>query len=58
MRDSLRARGDRSPRGLQQSAGMMINYVYKLAEIDDNHETYTSKGRIAADSAVKGLVKS
>ena len=36
---------------------MMINYVYKLAEIEDNHEAYTSKGRIAAGSAVKGLAK-
>ena len=54
----LHWRGDRSPKGLQQSAGMMINYVYELAEIDDNHEAYTSKGKIAADSAVKGLVKS
>ncbi len=49
--------GDRSARGLQQSAGMMINYVYKLAEIDDNHEAYTSDGKIIADSAVKGLAK-
>jgi malonyl-CoA decarboxylase len=50
--------GDRSPKGLQQSAGMMINYVYKLAEIEDNHEAYTSKGKIIANSAVRGLVKS
>ena len=49
---------DHSPNGIQQSAGMMINYVYKLAEIEDNHEAYTSKGKIIADSAVKGLVKS
>lgn len=50
--------GDRSANGLQQSAGMMINYVYKLADIDDNHEAYTSKGKITAGSAVKGLAKS
>ena len=49
---------DHSPNGIQQSAGMMINYVYKLAEIEDNHEAYTSKGKIIADSAVMGLVKS
>ncbi len=49
--------GDRSANGLQQSAGMMINYVYKLAEIEGNHEAYTSKGKITAGSAVKGLAK-
>ena len=48
---------DRSPKGLHQSAGMMINYVYKLAEIEDNHEAYTSKGKIIANSAVRGLAK-
>ncbi len=30
---------DVSPKGLQQSAGMMINYLYKLSEIEENHET-------------------
>ena len=49
--------GDRSPRGIEQSAGIMINYVYKLNEIDDNHEAYTSEGKIAADSAVRGLLR-
>ena len=30
--------GDRSPRGMRQSAGLMINYRYDLARIDANHE--------------------
>ena len=29
---------DRSPRGIRQSAGLMINYRYDLARIDANHE--------------------
>ena len=32
---------DTSDNGLRQSAGMMINYRYKLAEIEANHEAYT-----------------
>jgi malonyl-CoA decarboxylase len=46
---------DRSPRGLQQSAGMMINYLYKLPEIDANHEAYTGDGRIAAASQIRAM---
>ncbi len=49
--------GDRSPRGLQQSAGIMINYLYKLSEIDANHEDYTSSGKVAASSGVRHLLK-
>jgi malonyl-CoA decarboxylase len=48
--------GDRSTRGLSQSAGMMINYRYDLAKIDDNHEEYRSGGKRAVSSAVKGLL--
>jgi malonyl-CoA decarboxylase len=48
---------DNSPRGIKQSTGMMVNYLYRLADIDDNHEAYTGQGRIAASSAVKTLAK-
>ena len=47
--------GDTSPNGLAQSAGLMINYLYKLSDIDDNHEAYTAKGRVAVSSGIKGL---
>ena len=49
--------GDRSPRGMEQSAGIMINYLYKQSEIDENHEDYTSSGRVAASSAIRHLLK-
>ena len=48
--------GDRSPKGLWQSAGMMINYRYDLARIDTNHESYRSSGRRAISSAIKSLL--
>jgi malonyl-CoA decarboxylase len=47
--------GDRSPKGLQQSAGMMVNYLYRLGDIEANHEAYRDEGRVAASSAVRGL---
>ena len=48
---------DRSGKGLKQSLGMMINYRYRLGEIDANHEAYTGEGRIITSSAVRSLVK-
>lgn len=49
--------GDISPKGLKQSAGMMVNYHYKLAEIDDNHEEFATNGKIVAGKQVKGYLK-
>jgi malonyl-CoA decarboxylase len=49
--------GDTSENGLRQSAGMMINYRYKLADIESNHESYTGDGKIMASSSIRGLVK-
>jgi malonyl-CoA decarboxylase len=50
-------RGDLSAKGLQQSCGLMINYLYRLAEIEDNHEAYTGEGRVAASSALQRAAK-
>ena len=55
--EALNWMGDRSAKGLEQSGGIMINYLYKLNQIDGNHEAYTTDGKIAASSAVKGLSK-
>ncbi|MBF0130736.1 MAG: malonyl-CoA decarboxylase [Alphaproteobacteria bacterium] len=49
---------DVSAKGIKQSAGLMINYYYKLSEIDRNHETYSAQGKVAASSAVRGLLRS
>ncbi|HUL08388.1 MAG TPA: malonyl-CoA decarboxylase family protein, partial [Candidatus Acidoferrum sp.] len=48
---------DTSPKGLQESAGLMVNYLYRLADIEANHEAYVAEGRIAAAPAVKSLLK-
>ncbi|MFN4088499.1 MAG: malonyl-CoA decarboxylase domain-containing protein [Alphaproteobacteria bacterium] len=49
--------GDVSKKGVDQAAGLMINYLYKLDQIDANHEAYTGEGRIVVSSAVKSLAK-
>ncbi|HYM02810.1 MAG TPA: malonyl-CoA decarboxylase [Stellaceae bacterium] len=48
---------DQSPKGLQQSAGIMINYLYRLSDIEANHEAYTGEGRVTAAGAVAKLTK-
>ena len=46
-----------SPDGLTQSAGMMVNYLYRLRDIERYHEDYSATGRVAASAAVKRLLK-
>ena len=48
---------DISPKGIKQSAGMMVNYLYPLDKILDNHESYVTKSEIPASNEVKGLIK-
>jgi malonyl-CoA decarboxylase len=48
--------GDLSPKGLAESYGIMVNYLYDLDEIERNHEAFVNRGQIAASSAVKKLV--
>jgi malonyl-CoA decarboxylase len=49
--------GDASPKGLQQSVGIMVNYLYRLGDIEANHEAYRGEGRVAASSAVRNLAR-
>jgi len=50
--------GDVSDKGIQQSAGIMVNYLYRLADIEVNHEAYRGEGRVVAGSAIRNLVRS
>lgn len=49
--------GDLSPKGLRESAGIMVNYLYRLDDIEKNHEAYANDGEVTASSAVKKLLK-
>ena len=48
---------DVSANGLLQSAGIMVNYRYKLDLIEDNHERYSGDGEIVAHTAVRRLLR-
>ncbi|CAN5212128.1 hypothetical protein BH10PSE10_BH10PSE10_20770 [soil metagenome] len=48
--------GDRSEKGMQQSHGLMVNYLYALDRIEANHEAYAEKGQVASSSAVRKML--
>ncbi len=49
--------GDTSPKGMKESAGMMVNYYYKLSEIDRNHELYISESKIMASNELRKWIR-
>ncbi|WP_249977761.1 malonyl-CoA decarboxylase [Vreelandella olivaria] len=49
--------GDISAKGLTQSAGLMVNYLYVLDDIERNHESYTAKAAVACSNEVRDLAR-
>jgi malonyl-CoA decarboxylase len=49
--------GDISPKGLRESAGLMVNYLYRLDDIEKNHEAYANQDEVVASSAVKKMLR-
>ena len=50
--------GDTSKKGMKQSYGLMVNYLYDLSAIEKNHETYVNLGTVATSSAVSRELRS
>ncbi|XP_027185896.1 malonyl-CoA decarboxylase, mitochondrial isoform X2 [Coffea eugenioides] len=48
---------DRSEKGLTQSGGIMVNYIYRVENIEENAQSYYSKGHIQATSDVSCFVE-
>ncbi len=53
--ERLNVAGDLSDKGLKQSLGMMVNYVYDLKTIERNHQQFVA-GKTEASKQVRGLV--
>jgi malonyl-CoA decarboxylase len=51
--ERLKWLGDISEKGLKQSVGIMVNYYYKLSDIEKNHERYTTQAVITASRDIK-----
>jgi malonyl-CoA decarboxylase len=48
---------DRSEKGIAQSYGLMVNYLYDLGDIEKNHEAYATQRTVVAANAVTRLAK-
>lgn len=55
--ERINAGGDTSARGMENSWGTMINYLYDLGTIERNHENFASSGEVIASPAVRRLLK-
>ncbi|WP_209424491.1 malonyl-CoA decarboxylase [Pararhodobacter sp. SW119] len=53
----VHANADRSPRGLKQALGAMVNYDYALDAVEQNHEDYAQRGTVAATRGVRALAR-
>jgi malonyl-CoA decarboxylase len=49
--------GDSSEQGMSRSAGLMVNYVYWLAELEKNHERYFREHFIPASPVIEKLAR-
>ncbi|MEI9987767.1 MAG: malonyl-CoA decarboxylase family protein [Aliidongia sp.] len=48
--------GNASPRGMRESFGIMVNYLYDLNSIEANHEAFVRDGTVVRGAAVEALL--
>jgi malonyl-CoA decarboxylase len=53
----VHAMADVSANGLQQSCGVMVNYLYDLARVEQNHEEFVDKQTIAQSRGIQSLLR-
>jgi len=49
--------GNPSAKGMKESLGTMVNYVYDLSKVEHNHENYVKSDKVICSSQVKKLLK-
>jgi malonyl-CoA decarboxylase len=49
--------GDTSERGLGEAHGLMVNYLYKLDDIETNHEAFATRNEVVASSQVRRYLR-
>jgi len=49
--------GDGSERAINQAHGLMVNYLYDLEDIEQNHEAYAQQHVVVASKAVTSLAR-
>ena len=49
--------GDTSESGMARSAGLMVNYVYRLGDVERNHERFFSEHAVVASRSIEKLAR-
>ncbi len=55
--DRINWLADTSATGMKQSAGLMANYVYDVADLERNHELYARSGKVVCSRRVQTQAK-
>ncbi|KAF5180994.1 Malonyl-coa decarboxylase [Thalictrum thalictroides] len=58
MVERLNWMADQSEKGLCQSGGIMVNYVYRMDKIEENAQSYFGEGHIQASSDLQSYIES
>lgn len=48
---------DTSRAGMQRSAGMMVNYLYRLGDVEKNHETFVREHEVVASHELRKFAR-
>ena len=54
---AVHAGADLSEKGQRQSAGVMVNYLYDLRKLSENHDKFAKQATIAASADVRALLR-
>jgi malonyl-CoA decarboxylase len=55
--EKINLNADLSPKGIKQSKGIMINYLYNLDTLEENHELFFKTKKVQESAAIKALRK-
>ena len=53
--ERLNWEADMSANGLRQSGGIMVNYLYELSNLEENHEAFVERGKVVTGTAFERL---
>jgi malonyl-CoA decarboxylase len=53
--DAVHANADTSAKGMAQSCGVMVNYLYDLDRISENHEAFANQNTVVSKKTIRTL---
>ena len=55
--EQINVDGDRSAKGRRESGGVLVNYLYDPATLDDNHDAYVNDGAVAHSAEITATLE-